>query len=560
VVFRRAALDQVGGLYAGSQSEDVHTSLRLHALGWRSLYHPEILAHGLPPQDWPMYLRQQRRWARGAFEILLSARLWTRSRLSHRQRLQYCLLGTHYLASIAILLLALLPSAHLLARSSPVSAPPELLLALVSSAVVTVALANKAQNGTFGVAGAVAHVVSRPAYVLGLLEALAGRRGGWAPTHGRATSRPSTASDFAARAGLVAVNLAAVIVGAAVVAARLGYAGAAAAFGLPAAEDTWLLLSVAWCLAMALAFMLPPDRLFGFALPALPLRWSGVVISCAGVVLATAAVEQVLAPPMPPVPRPTAATVWRDDFTGPAGTPPDGRNWVLATGHNYPGGPPKWGTGEIQEYVRSPRHARLDGNGRLVITAAAGPDGTYRSARLETRRSDHLPPEGGTLRIRTSARLPAARGSWATFWALGRSFRKDLRWPASGEIDVLEYRGSRPSETYGVAHCPGCGEPTGKRAAHRSGSSLANRMHTYTMDWHSDPDRIDWYVDGHRYHSVTRAELGERSWVFDQPVFVLLNLAVGGYWPGAPDPADFPATMTVDYVEIRTCPRACPPR
>ncbi|MGP4024159.1 glycosyltransferase family 2 protein [Actinomadura sp. 3N407] len=557
VVFRRAALDQVGGLYPGSQSEDVHTSLRLHALGWGTLYLPEILAQGLPPEDWPMFLRQQRRWARGAFEILLSRQLWRRSRLSHRQRLQYCLLGTHYLASIIVLLMAFFPSAHLLGRVSPVSAPPEILLTLVSSAFVTVALANRAQNGTYGMAGAVAHAVSSPAYVLGLLEALAGRRGGWAPTHGPATPGLSAASDAAVRGAIVAVNLVAVIVGAAAVAARLGYAGAAAAFGLPAAEDTWVVLPVAWCLAMALTFVLPPDRVFGFAPPALPLRWSGVVISCAGVVLAAAAAEQVSAPPMPPVPRPTAATVWRDDFTGPAGAPPDERRWLFTTGHSYPGGPPNWGTGEIQEYVRSPRHARLDGNGRLVITATADRDGTYRSARLETRRSDHLPPEGGTLRIQARVKLPAARGSWATFWALGRSFRKDLRWPDAGEIDVIEYRGSRPSEVYGVAHCPGCGEPIGKRAGHRDRSSLANGFHTYTVDWHSDPDRIDWYADGHRYHSVTRAELGEQSWVFDQPVFVLLNLAVGGYWPGAPEPADFPSSMTVDYVDIRTCPHGC---
>ncbi|QXJ21239.1 glycosyltransferase [Actinomadura graeca] len=579
VVFRRAALDRIGGLHTGSQSEDVHTSLRLHALGLRSLYLPEVLARGLPPADWAAYLRQQRRWARGAFEILLDRRLWGRGGPALRQRLQYGLLGTHYLASIIVLLMALLPSAHLLAGVSPVAAPPGVLLGLVASAAVTAAAANRAQNGTYGLAAAVTHAVSSPACVLGLLEAVAGRRSRWAPTHGAAPG-PSGAGDAAVRGGIVAVNLAAVVAGTAAVAARLGHTGAAAALGLPAARDVWVALPVAWCLAMALTLLLPPGRsggsggssphkrparVLGLTPPALPLRWSGAVIACAGVVLAADVAERVSSP-LPPAPRPTSAAVWRDDFTGRAGAPPDARHWVLATGHNYPGGPPDWGTGEIQEYVRSPRNARLDGDGHLVITATAGRDGTYRSARLETRRSDHRPPEGGTLRIQARVRLPSARGSWATFWALGRSYRADLRWPASGEIDVLEYRGTRPGEVYGVAHCPDCGEPHGRRAAHRAPQSLAGGFHTYTVDRHSDPDpshqradRIDWYVDGRRFHSVTRAELGERAWVFDQPVFVLLNLAVGGDWPGAPEPADYPSAMTVDYVEIRTCLRECPP-
>lgn len=107
VVFRRTALDQVGGMYEGSQSEDVHTSLRLHRLGWRSTYVPDFLAQGLPPENWAVYLRQQRRWARGAFEILFSGELWTRSQLSTAQRVQYGMLGTHYLSAIVFLLLAL---------------------------------------------------------------------------------------------------------------------------------------------------------------------------------------------------------------------------------------------------------------------------------------------------------------------------------------------------------------------------------------------------------------------------------------------------------------------
>jgi beta-glucanase (GH16 family) len=146
-----------------------------------------------------------------------------------------------------------------------------------------------------------------------------------------------------------------------------------------------------------------------------------------------------------------------------------------------------------------------------------------------------------------------------TFWALGSSFRDDLRWPESGEIDAIEYRGSHPDEVYGVLHCPGCGEPVGRRARHVDADGLTDGFHTYTVDWHTDPDRFDWYVDGIRYHSVSRDQISKDSWVFDQPMFLLFNVAVGGAWPGPARSADYPARATVDYIGARTCPITCPP-
>jgi beta-glucanase (GH16 family) len=108
--------------------------------------------------------------------------------------------------------------------------------------------------------------------------------------------------------------------------------------------------------------------------------------------------------------------------------------------------------------------------------------------------------------MQARVRLPAARGAWATFWSLGRSYRENLRWPQSGEIDAIEYRGARPNEVDGVLHCPACGEPVGRRGRFSDTGGLAGDFHTFTVDWSSGPDRIDWYVDGHRYHSVDRAE------------------------------------------------------
>jgi cellulose synthase (UDP-forming) len=556
VVFRRAALEQIGGVYRGSQTEDVHTSLRLHNLGWRSIFVSEHLARGLPPEDWRAYLGQQRRWARGAFEVLLSAHLWKRSKLNSRQRLQYSMLGTHYLSSIIFLPMSVLPGIYLLWRVSPLSVDPAVPLGLMFSAIVTITLANRIQDGSYGIAGAIAHAVASPAHVMGLLDALTRRNVDWEPTHGAVTSRRPALSHTAFRGAIVIVNLAAVIVGTVIGLARLGHARPAAVLGLAAADDSWVFATMAWCSAMALMFLLPSIRRYRIAQVSWQVRWLAMATCCTVVVLAA---TQFSSTPYAQPSRPTGPMVWREDFSGPAGAQPSEQDWIFSTGHHYPGGPPNWGTGEIQEYTRSPDNLRTDGAGNLEITATVDRDGDYRSARIETRRSDFSPPVGGTLRIQARVKLPAARGSWATFWALGSSFRTDLRWPESGEIDAIEYRGSRPDEVYGVLHCPQCGEPVGKRSRYQDHAGLANDFHTYTVDWRTQPDRMDWYVDGHLYQSISREMMSEQSWAFDQPVFLLLNLAVGGDWPGPPHESDYPATLKVDYIEARSCLGDCPP-
>ncbi|MER7894549.1 glycosyltransferase [Micromonospora sp. NPDC094482] len=551
VVFRRSALDLVEGLYRHSHSEDVHTSLRLHCAGLRSVFVPDVLAVGLPPLSWRAYLGQQRRWARGAFEVLLSAVLWRSSRLNATQRWQYASLGTHYLTSVIGLAFSLLPVCLLLGDVSPVTVSPVAPLLLFVSGLLSIAVANRIQTGSAGLAAMLAHVLATPAHALGLVDALIRRTSGWVPTHGR--QRPSPFSAAYVILGVLAVaNLLAVLMGAARTAARGGYAGAAAALGVPSADGLWLAFPLAWCAAQAALFLLP-------AIARLRRARLGARASAVVALLATASVAVAASlPPRPSRPAPPAPGVWRDDFDGPAGQLPSPADWIVQTGHHYPGGPTNWGTGEIQRYERSPRNVRLDGTGNLIITATVDGDGQYHSARIETRRADLAPPTGGTLRMQARVRLPAARGSWATFWALGSSFRRDLRWPQSGEIDVIEYRGSAADEVYGVLHCPGCNEPVGRRARHHDAGGLTGDFHTYTVDWHAQPRRIDWYVDGAHYQSIT-PEAVDGDWAFDQPVFLLVNLAVGGWWPGQPSPEDYPAHMVVDYIEARACRSSCAP-
>jgi cellulose synthase (UDP-forming) len=121
VMFRREALAEIGGIWTGSNSEDIWTSLELHRRGWSSVYVPQVLTRGLAPAEIEPFLKQQLRWASGGFEILLRGRLFRRGGLTLDQRLQYLFTGLHYTLSIGMLIFMALPGAYLLFGLSPIN-------------------------------------------------------------------------------------------------------------------------------------------------------------------------------------------------------------------------------------------------------------------------------------------------------------------------------------------------------------------------------------------------------------------------------------------------------
>jgi beta-glucanase (GH16 family) len=147
-------------------------------------------------------------------------------------------------------------------------------------------------------------------------------------------------------------------------------------------------------------------------------------------------------------------------------------------------------------------------------------------------------------------KLPRGQGLWPAFWLLGADFEA-VGWPACGEIDILEYRGQEPNIVHGSLHGPGF---SGGSAVTRSytvpGVTLDTDFHVYAGEWTST--RITWFVDGHAYATVTSRDLPSGGrWVFDHPFFIILNLAVGGGFVGAPDSSTtFPQQVTVDYVRV----------
>lgn len=241
--------------------------------------------------------------------------------------------------------------------------------------------------------------------------------------------------------------------------------------------------------------------------------------------------------------------VWSDEFSGPAGASPDPAKWSLESGGNG------WGNNELEYYTARPSNVSLDGKGHLAITARAetytGPDGItrhYTSARIQT---DGLFATAYG-RVEASIKLPAGRGLWPAFWALGQ--RADtIGWPWCGEFDVMENLGNDPFTVYGSIHGPQAGAARGQyglTAPVRSRTSLATGFHTYGVTW--SPDRIVFTLDGVPYSTRTPASLGRgQRWVFNQRFFLLLNVAVGGRWPGRPGAGTrFPATMLVDWVRV----------
>jgi beta-glucanase (GH16 family) len=232
---------------------------------------------------------------------------------------------------------------------------------------------------------------------------------------------------------------------------------------------------------------------------------------------------------------------WADEFVAPAGTSPDASKWTNDLGATG------WGNRELQEYTKSTENVFHDGEGHLIIRVLAKPGGGYTSARLKT--TGLFAPTYGKIEARL--RIPFGQGIWPAFWMLGEDIRT-AGWPRCGEIDILENIGKEPLTVHGTVHGPGYsgGKGIGKPFELGSGKRFADDYHVYGVEWKRDS--IEWFVDGKAYFKVTPASLPEGSkWVFDHPFHMLLNVAVGGNWPGNPDGTlQLPQQMVVDYVRV----------
>jgi len=245
---------------------------------------------------------------------------------------------------------------------------------------------------------------------------------------------------------------------------------------------------------------------------------------------------------VPPTPTPDLTRdgwtlVWHDEFDGPE---INVDYWTHEVGGHG------WGNGENQYYTDSPDNLFIE-DGLLVIQALEQNylGKPFTSARLTTQ--GKLTQAYG--RIEARIQIPTGKGIWPAFWMLGDDY-DTLGWPRSGEIDIMENIGSEPWVVHGTLHGPGYSGGSGVGASYRfpDRRPFHADFYVYAVEW--EPAEIRWYVDDVLYNSITPDDLpGE--WVYDHPFFMILNVAVGGRWPGYPDQnTEFPQRMLVDYVRI----------
>lgn len=230
--------------------------------------------------------------------------------------------------------------------------------------------------------------------------------------------------------------------------------------------------------------------------------------------------------------------VWSDEFEGVAGSLPDSTKWTYDLGTGIDG----WGNQELQNYTKDSTNVALDSLGNLVITARN--TGGFTSARVTTKGLFSKQYGRFEARIKT----PYGPGIWPAFWMLGDNIDQ-VGWPQCGEIDIMELRGQEPHIIHGTLHGPGY---SGGNAISGSYTKQQGRFdtefHVFAVEWFSD--RIDFYVDDYLYNRIKPSNVtGE--WVYNQPFYILMNVAVGGTFLGFPTSATpFPQTMIVDYVRV----------
>jgi beta-glucanase (GH16 family) len=227
---------------------------------------------------------------------------------------------------------------------------------------------------------------------------------------------------------------------------------------------------------------------------------------------------------------------WSDEFDG---AQHDRSKWVVETGGHC------WGNKELQHYTGRPENLRVEG-GMLVIEARRERhgDNDYTSARIKT--AGLMEQMHGRFEARI--KVPKGQGIWPAFWMLGANIRQ-AGWPRAGEIDIMENIGKEPAIVHGTLHGPGySGDKAFGSPSPLASGVYADDFHVFAVEW--ERGEIRWYRDGILYHTA-RPDLVEGDWVFEHPFFVLLNLAVGGLWPGYPDSTTtLPQRMLVDYVRV----------
>lgn len=234
--------------------------------------------------------------------------------------------------------------------------------------------------------------------------------------------------------------------------------------------------------------------------------------------------------------------IWQDEFKYKG--LPDSTKWSFDTRGNAYG----WGNNEKQFYTEKNTENAVVENGILKIIARKQKTDKrdYTSARLVTKAKASF--QYGKIAARI--KLPAGKGTWPAFWMLGNNI-DSAGWPRCGEIDIMEHVGYQPDSIYGTVHTDTYNHTKGTQKTKALFIKKPyTKFHTYSIEW--TPEKMNFFVDGKKLNSFSNEHRTDKEWPFDQPFFIILNLAIGGNWGGKHgiDDSVFPVTMEVDYVRV----------
>ncbi len=237
------------------------------------------------------------------------------------------------------------------------------------------------------------------------------------------------------------------------------------------------------------------------------------------------------------LPHPSMELIWQDEFED---TSLNLNDWSYELGNGCDKGICGWGNKELEGYTDQKDNIRLE-KGKLIITALKEGTG-YTSARIKT--EGKVEVQFGRIDIR--AKLPTGQGLWPAIWMLGTNI-STVGWPACGEIDMMEMIGKEPDVVHGTVHYDENGHQSSSGSYSLSLGDFSERFHVFSLVW--EQDRMEWYVDNEKFKTFQNTNIS--GYPFNAPFYFIMNVAVGGAWPGSPDETTvFPQRMTVDYIRV----------
>ena len=249
-------------------------------------------------------------------------------------------------------------------------------------------------------------------------------------------------------------------------------------------------------------------------------------------------------------PDPQKLLLWSEEFADHLDSKLPDDTWNFDIGDGASAGLIGWGNNELEYYTAE--SVKIEGN--LKITAQREKSDSslqcYYGPALWTSGKIHTAGKVGFKfgRIEIKAKLPSGIGTWPALWLLGANLLDGIAWPHCGEIDILENTGAHPFQVQGTIHGDGYFGENGLTKIIQSPTKLADDFHTYSINW--TPDSIEWFFDDTSYNTITRQEVEStgKPWPFNQEFYLIMNLAIGGWFAGDVDPALEQAELVVESI------------